>query len=87
MIAKANNSEYGLSAAIFTDNVSRAHRVAAAIETGQVTVNCWGNLHSNTPFGGMKQSGFGRDLGKEALDGWTSTKTVKVHLLSTGAKL
>ncbi|BCR83247.1 putative aldehyde dehydrogenase [Aspergillus chevalieri] len=87
VIAKANNSEYGLSAAIFTDNVSRAHRVAAAIETGQVTVNCWGNLHSNTPFGGMKQSGFGRDLGKEALDGWTSTKTVKVHLLSTGAKL
>lgn len=44
-------------------------------------MNCWGNLHANTPFGGMKQSGFGRDLGKEALDGWTSTKTVKIHLL------
>ncbi|OJJ88967.1 uncharacterized protein ASPGLDRAFT_184889 [Aspergillus glaucus CBS 516.65] len=81
IITKANNSEYGLSAAIFTDNISRAHRIASAIETGQVTVNCWGNLHSNTPFGGMKQSGFGRDLGKEALDGWTNTKTIKIHLL------
>lgn len=82
VITKANNSEYGLSAAIFTDNISRAHRVASAIKTGQVTVNCWGNLHSNTPFGGMKQSGFGRDLGKEALDGWTNSKTVKIHLLA-----
>lgn len=84
VITKANNSEYGLSAAIFTDNVSRAHRVASAIETGQVTINCWGNLHSNTPFGGIKQSGFGRDLGKEALDGWTNSKTVTIHLLLVG---
>lgn len=42
-----------------------------------MTVNCWGMLHANTPFGGVKQSGFGRDMGQEALDEWLSTKTVK----------
>ncbi|KAJ6186510.1 Aldehyde dehydrogenase [Penicillium mononematosum] len=81
-ITKANDSEYGLSAAIFTNNVNQANRVAAAIESGQVTVNCWGLLHANASFGGVKQSGFGRDLGEEALDGWLTTKTVKFNTLS-----
>jgi aldehyde dehydrogenase (NAD+) len=51
--------------------------VALAIESGQVIVNAWGTLNVNTPFGGVKQSGFGRDLGEDALDGWTNIKTVK----------
>lgn len=62
---------------MFTNNVNIAQRVSAAIESGQVTINCWGMLHANTPFGGVKQSGFGRDLGEESLDGWLNSKTVK----------
>ncbi|OAA47994.1 Aldehyde dehydrogenase domain protein [Beauveria brongniartii RCEF 3172] len=81
VIEKANATEYGLSAAVFTNNVSRAQRVSSALESGQVTVNCWGMLHANTPFGGVKQSGFGRDMGEEALDGWLTTKTVKYFTL------
>lgn len=61
--------------------MSRAQRLSEAIESGQVMVNCWGLLHANTPFGGVKQSGFGRDLGEEALDGWLNTKTVKYFQL------
>lgn len=82
-IRKANASEYGLSAALFTNDVNRAQRVSAALESGQVTVNCWGMLHANTPFGGVKQSGFGRDMGEEALDAWLTTKTVKYFELSS----
>lgn len=81
VVSRANASEYGLSAAIFTTDVHRAQRVSAALETGQVTVNCWGALHANTPFGGVKQSGFGRDMGEEALDSWLATKVVKYNLL------
>ncbi|XWX01648.1 hypothetical protein V2A60_009676 [Cordyceps javanica] len=81
VIQKANDTEYGLSAAVFTNNVSRAERVSSALESGQVTVNCWGALHANTPFGGVKQSGFGRDMGEEALDAWLTTKTVKYFTL------
>ncbi|KAF7558088.1 hypothetical protein G7Z17_g133 [Cylindrodendrum hubeiense] len=81
VIEKANSSEYGLSAAIFTRDVNRAQRVSEALESGQVTVNCWAILHANTPFGGVKQSGFGRDMGEEALDGWLTTKTVKYNIL------
>jgi aldehyde dehydrogenase (NAD+) len=62
--------------------------VSDALETGQVTINSWGNVNANTPFGGMKQSGFGRDLGEDALEGWTNLKTVKVHVLpEVGSKL
>ncbi|KAK3322783.1 putative aldehyde dehydrogenase [Apodospora peruviana] len=83
VIEKANATEYGLAAAVFTNDVNRAQRVSEAIESGQVTVNCWGILHANTPFGGVKQSGFGRDMGEEALDGWLTTKTVKYFTLPT----
>ncbi|KAJ9150015.1 Aldehyde dehydrogenase [Pleurostoma richardsiae] len=81
VIEKANDSNYGLNSAVFTNDISRAMRVSEAMETGTVTVNCWGLVHANTPFGGVKQSGFGRDMGHEALENWTVTKTVKVHVL------
>ncbi|PSN66177.1 putative aldehyde dehydrogenase [Corynespora cassiicola Philippines] len=81
VIAKANDSEFGLSAAVFTNDVNRAYRVSAAIEAGQVTINSWGTLNANTPFGGVKQSGFGRDMGAEALEEWTVTKVVKFNVL------
>ncbi|KAL5329614.1 hypothetical protein ACEPPN_003129 [Leptodophora sp. 'Broadleaf-Isolate-01'] len=80
-ISLANDSEYGLSSAIFTSDISRAYRVSDALETGQVTINSWGNINANTPFGGKKQSGFGKDLGVEGLDEWLNVKTVKVNLL------
>lgn len=81
MIEKANSSSYGLSSAVFTNDVSRAQRVSQALEAGQVTVNAWAMLNPNTPFGGVKESGFGRDMGEDALDGWTVLKTVKSAIL------
>ncbi|KAK9444583.1 Aldehyde dehydrogenase [Metarhizium brunneum] len=81
VIGLANNSSYGLSAAIFTSNIHRADRVSAALESGQVTVNCWGLLNANAPFGGVKESGFGRDMGQEALEDWLVTKSVKHNIL------
>ncbi|KAI6770668.1 hypothetical protein HG531_009523 [Fusarium graminearum] len=81
VIRKANDSDLGLNSAVFTNDVSRAFRVSEAIETGTVTVNCWAMLNANTPFGGVKESGFGRDSGQEALDNWTVTKTVKFNIL------
>ncbi|OOQ89553.1 Aldehyde dehydrogenase [Penicillium brasilianum] len=81
VIAKANDSNHGLSAALFTSDINRAHRVTAALESGQVTVNAWAMLSPNVPFGGVKESGFGRDMGEEAMEGWTSVKAVKYHIL------
>ncbi|KAJ5964977.1 Aldehyde dehydrogenase N-terminal [Penicillium vulpinum] len=81
VIFKVNDSHHGLSAAIFTNDVSRAHRVTREIEAGQVTVNAWGILAANVPFGRVKESGFGRDMGEEALDVWTTVKAVKFHIL------
>ncbi|GKZ18358.1 hypothetical protein AbraIFM66951_000916 [Aspergillus brasiliensis] len=86
-IALANDTAHGLSAAIFTNDVNRAHRVTAGIESGQVTVNAWAMLAANMPFGGVKESGFGRDMGEEALEGWTTVKAVKYNILPPAAKL
>ncbi|PFH56837.1 hypothetical protein XA68_15929 [Ophiocordyceps unilateralis] len=80
-IALANDSSLGLSAAVFTNDISRAIRVSDAIECGQVTVNMWGAVNVNTPFGGFKESGMGRDLGKEAMEEWTEIKSVKLNIL------
>lgn len=57
------------------------HRVSKALESGQVTVNAWAMLSPNVPFGGVKESGCGRDMGEEALEGWTTVKAVKCHIL------
>ncbi|KAJ5525938.1 hypothetical protein N7494_012588 [Penicillium frequentans] len=81
VISKANDSAHGLSAAIFTNDVNRAHRVTKALESGQVTVNAWAMLSPNVPFGGVKESGYGRDMGEDALEGWTQVKAVKFHIL------
>ncbi|KAI0530123.1 putative aldehyde dehydrogenase [Xylaria digitata] len=82
VIGLANDSVYGLSSAIFSSDISRAQRISNGLDSGQVTTNSWGNVNSNTPFGGVKQSGFGRDLGEEALDGWTNVKSVKMTILA-----
>jgi aldehyde dehydrogenase (NAD+) len=63
----ANDTVYGLAAAVFSQNISRALRVAHKLKAGTVWVNCCNQLHPQLPFGGFKQSGIGRELGEYAL--------------------
>jgi aldehyde dehydrogenase (NAD+)/phenylacetaldehyde dehydrogenase len=79
-VALANRSAYGLAAGVWTKDVQKAHRVARAVRAGTVWVNTYNVYDSAAPFGGTKASGFGRDLGREALDGYLETKSVWVAL-------
>ncbi|MBV8258178.1 MAG: aldehyde dehydrogenase [Actinobacteria bacterium] len=72
----ANDSDYGLSGSIWTENGGRALRVARAIETGVLSINSNSSVRVSTPFGGFKQSGFGRELGMHALEGYSEIKNV-----------
>ena len=80
LVAKANSTIYGLVAGVWTGNVSRAHRVAHALKAGTVYVNCYHIVDPVTPWGGYKQSGWGRELGPYALDLYTETKNVIVDI-------
>ncbi|KAG7097950.1 hypothetical protein E1B28_005261 [Marasmius oreades] len=79
-IEMANDTSYGLAAAVFTENNSRAIRVVHALEAGNTFVNCYNAIDINVPFGGYKQSGIGRELGEYALDTYTQVKAVHVNL-------
>lgn len=78
--ALANGTPYGLAATVFTRDVARAHRVAAAIDAGIVWVNCWMVRDLRTPFGGTRQSGIGREGGDEALRFFTEPKNICIGL-------
>ena len=75
-IALANDTPYGLSGSIWTENLSRALRVSRAVEAGNLSVNSHSSVRYNTPFGGFKQSGLGRELGPDAPEHFTETKNV-----------
>jgi acyl-CoA reductase-like NAD-dependent aldehyde dehydrogenase len=75
-IAKANDTEYGLSGSIWTRDLGRALRVSRGVEAGNLSVNSHSSVRYSTPFGGFKQSGIGRELGPDALDAFTETKNV-----------
>ena len=75
-IAKANDTEFGLSGSIWTNNSGKAIRVARAVESGNLSVNSNSSVRYWTPFGGYKQSGLGRELGPDALDSFTEVKNV-----------
>ena len=80
VLIMANSTEYGLASIIWTENLSRAHRIASQIKTGIVWINCWMFRDLRTPFGGMKSSGVGREGGLEALRFFTEPKNVCVKL-------
>lgn len=76
----ANDTEYGLGAGLWTTNINRAHRIAAQLQVGQVFINEYPSGGIETPFGGFKQSGYGREKGIEALHHYTQVRTVIVRL-------
>ena len=83
VIKTCNASQYGLAAAIFTQNVTRAHIVARKLQCGMVWINSSNDSHFGIPFGGYKSSGIGRELGKYALDAYTQPKAIHVNLGTT----
>lgn len=78
-IAMANHTTYGLASVVWTNHLARAHRVAGALQTGIVWINCWLLRDLRTPFGGMKQSGLGREGGWEAIRFFTEAKNVTIQ--------
>ncbi|UXI03548.1 betaine-aldehyde dehydrogenase [Photobacterium sp. TY1-4] len=80
VIRRANDTQYGLAAGVFTQNLSRAHRVIAQIEAGICWVNTWGGSPAEMPVGGYKQSGIGRENGIETLNHYTQNKSVLIEL-------
>ncbi|MGX6446832.1 aldehyde dehydrogenase family protein [Patulibacter sp. S7RM1-6] len=80
VIRRANDTRYGLTAGVWTESISTAHRVADALRAGTVWVNCYGVFDAAMPFGGYKESGWGREMGGIVLDDYTESKTVCIRL-------
>jgi acyl-CoA reductase-like NAD-dependent aldehyde dehydrogenase len=78
MIEEVNDSPYGLSGSIWTNDLKRALRVSRKVESGVLSINCNNSVHVEAPFGGFKQSGIGRDLGMNAMEGYTELKNIYI---------
>ena len=76
----ANSTEYGLGGGLWTNNLQRAHRVAAAMRSGMVWINCYKRVNPGSPFGGVGSSGYGREMGFEAMHDYTDAKSVWVNV-------
>jgi phenylacetaldehyde dehydrogenase len=80
MVERANNNPYGLAAAVWTKDISKAHQIAHDLRAGTVWINCYNIFDAAMPFGGYKESGWGREMGHDALELYTETKAVCTRL-------
>ena len=80
LLPLANDTVYGLGAGIWTQNLSKAHQIAAQLRAGTVWINCYNVFDAALPFGGYKQSGWGREMGHEVLENYTEVKSVCIGL-------
>ena len=76
IVATANDTIYGLAAGVWTRDIKKAHQMAAKIKAGTVWINCYNIFDASLPFGGYKQSGWGREMGHEVLEHYTEVKSV-----------
>ena len=81
IIERANKVSFGLAAGVITNDVNKAMKFANSVDAGSVWINCYDAVFPQTPFGGYKQSGIGRELGKDGLDNYLETKTITIKLL------
>lgn len=80
VIERANETVFGLAAGVWTKDINKAHQVASKLKAGTVWINCYNMVDPAAPFGGFKMSGLGRDLGEQAFEAYTETKTTTVHI-------
>jgi acyl-CoA reductase-like NAD-dependent aldehyde dehydrogenase len=78
VVSMANNTNYGLAGGVWTQDISRAFRVSSMIDAGYLWVNTYGGIIPETPYGGFKQSGVGKELGSEGLEEYLRTKNISI---------